>query len=480
MILKRYIALTLMIILLLSFTTFAQENKTGTIKGKTYQGAVVYIKDQKRIIEVNNQFQFNNMEYGKYKIKIVHEDYYSYESVITLDKELLELGFIELPTSTRISDNGSGQVYSSINEDGEIVVVPLRGKIKGVVPKGAKVSIEDKSQIVGDSGQFTFEGLKLGRHILTVNYQGQTINKEISVTKGEMVDLGKIEIESENDDSVDITEGNNLPEVEKNKEKDKKNEKVFQIKDISFGNEFTIISINYNRNIKGENYNRSQFSSSGIYDKFHFTIPITIKDYNLYFDSFIAFSNGGTGQEKFYLGDSLANYYMVDLSTNEYGMSVRYDYPFKYGKASASLGRLYYNHNLDKSTFGNSDEEVFKEYRKGKGWNFGGSFVADFSNLAKKIADVENKTLTKIGFGTDFDYTQSYVNIDSTKYFSSTMVEGNRTSYSFYLTYKDKYDIKAGYKFLNYNATERLEGSIQWPSVQMIYQGPFIDFTVPF
>ena len=478
---KKYIGLTLILIILFSFSTFAESEKTGTIKGKTYQGAVVYLKDQKQIVGENNRFKFENLQQTKYKIKIVHEDYYSYEKIIKLDKEELDLGFIELPTSKSVKENGDGKVYSNVNEEGEIVVVPLKGGLKGKVPPGAKVSIKDKRQVTGKDGQFTFENLELGKHILTINYKGETIKKEISISRGEMINIGKVELDtSKEDDSIDVANNNNIPDIEKEKE-DKKEESSFKIGNIYAGNNFTIMSVNYNTEIKGENYNRSEFSSNGIYDKFYFTIPLTIKKYDFYIDSFLAFANGGTEREKFFLGDSLADYYMVDLSTNEYGVSLRYDYPFKYGTASAGLGRLYYNHEFNKSTFGNDKDKLYKEYRKGQGWNFKGSLNVDFSNVMTSIENINNLiALNKVGFGTDFSFTQSYVDIDSTKYFSSTMVEGNRTAYSFYLTYNNDYNLKAGYRFINYNSKERLEGNLMWPSFQMTYQGPFIDFTIPF
>ena len=470
-----------------SFSLAQEDIKKGSIRGQTYSGAVVYLEDKEFLVGEDNLFSFENIDYGEYTIKIVHEDYYSYKDTIELNSEIKELGFIDLPSSKTVKESEE-KVYKN-KEDGQVYLTNnFYGSVEGKTVAGATVKLDDKELKVTESNKFSFNNLKVGDYILKVTYQDKTVEKEIEINKGETTNLGKITFDGSNEsDTVDISESNDYDFSQTDNKKEKKEEGI-NFKGIEFNNELSYLWISYDRNIAGEQNSRSEFNSKGFREKINFSLPvnITIKDntYPFFIDTSFAYIKANTAKEMFFENGYTSDYQIVDHKTIEYSIFSGYNLEFeKFGNLKTSIGYLNYNHTQDKTSLDGSSEygSFNREYRAGGGITFRGNLIADFDYMQDNDSfSSVNKYIDfrKLGFDLDFAYTQSLVDYSDGRHFTTEMLKGNRIGFDAFLTYSTDVNYKIGYTYSRYIVSADVDMDYTFPTTTTIYKG--ITFLINF
>ena len=481
---KTFIFLFLFLFIFTSFS-LAQEDtntvKTGTIRGQTFSGAVVYLEDKKILVGDDNLFSFDNIEYGKYTIKIVHEDYYSYKNTIELNSDVKELGFIDLPSSKTVKESEE-KVYKN-KEDGQVYLTNnFYGSVEGKTVEGATVRLDDKEIKVTESNKFSFNNLKVGNYMLVVTYQDKTVEKEIEIKKGETTNLGEISFDGSNEsDTVDISDPTELDLSDEEEEKEGAKENELTFSNITFSNELSFLWINYNRSISGEQGNTSKFKSKGFREKINFSQPFEVKvkgnTYPLFIDTSFSYIQANTAKEIYYDGSFTSDYHIVDHKTIEYSIYGGYNIDFdKLGHLKTSIGYLNYTHTQDKSILDGSSEygSFNREYRNGGGISFRGNLIADFSymNDNDSFSTINNYIdFRKLGFDLDFSYTQSLVDYSDSRHFTTEMLRGNRIGFDAYLTYSSNLNYKVGYTYTRYFVSADIEKDYTFPTTTTKYKG---------
>lgn len=401
------------------------------VVGQTVNGADVRLDNFQQKANNKGEFEFLNLDEGRYILRINKEGFKEFVNEIDVGKgTVVDLGVINLNKDTFYKENED--IENDIKEDN--INITEIDNISNIANNNDSINIDSED------------------------------NKNI------------------NSDTVDITDPNYLESIglEDSKDKTTWNRDKFSVGNSSLDLKFAYLFINYNKNIKNGGSINSAFESNGFLTELTYKYPFNLYGHNLFLGINSAFITGVNDIEKVYDNDILDSTLLVDLSSKSIGAELAYVFDIDVlGDVYVLLGRSYDMLDMGVSSFELSENpELFtKEYRFSKGWTFGAGLDTDFSNLG-----FVNSTsfFNNLSAGLSFNYTPTLTDITSTKEFASMLVEGYKTDFDIYLNLNTKYQITLGYRYLHHYNNEKIDGLLTFPNLNSTFHGPYFRFDIPF
>lgn len=364
-------------------------------------------------------------------------------------------------------------IFNEENSD-EIIIVPENAIVKGQTKENYIVKLGDKTKTIDSSREFVFKGLKPGNYYLSVLDQNnnQLHKKEIVINDNEIIDLGEIII---NQEQIELTNYQSPVDFEKAQMKD---EKETKIEGLLFENQFSIMNFSYNKNLSsGDNY-RSHYQSDGTLNELKVKLPLVINNFKAQIGLDYGTFSANSGDEVEYLNEQLDNRYMVDFSGNYVNFKGGIAYEMQnFGRIRAFLGRKYYKNIFDKSSFAGGTGELYKDYYDGKGLMYGVGFdtyLGKYLNLSK------NQIMNNLLLGFEYSHSNNEVDVSSTTEFSGFNTNGYKSMIDFYIGYRKDFDVKVGYKKVNYFVEEFTKGEFYYPSLDLEMSGLYFSLGMNF
>lgn len=359
-------------------------------------------------------------------------------------------------------------IFNENNSD-SVVIVSEYATVKGQTKENYIVKFGDETVTIDEEKKFEFDNVEPGEYILKVLEQNdnQLYKKEIVIEDKETVNLGEILIDKSKKDGIELTEYESPVDFKKAQMKDEKENKI---EGLLFENQFSLMNFTYNKNISlGDNY-RSSYSSDGYLNEIKIKLPVVFNDINLQFGLDYGTFSANSGDEVEYLNGTLNNRFMVDFTGNYVNLKTSLAYDMEgIGRIRGFLGQKYYKNVFDKSIFGTGTGEFYKDYYDGKGLMYGVGFDTYFG----KYTNTSNPFLDSLLLGFEYSYSNNEVDVSSTTEFSSFHTTGYKSIVDFYIGYRKDFDVKIGYKKVNYFVDEFTQGVFYYPSMDLEMSGVY-------